>query len=419
MDIRRFIHSSLSIALIPSIVLLGAPGLTVLVLWVVTWPANLICKRPHLDPAMILLSCAGIFVTALHASSFQQSIVVIAAGVLLTWLLLQLVSTITKAQCLQLAVGAAMGSMLLATLAALQAFASGFGQIHPASHHPNLSAAMALALAAASAMGLTASGALTQLSERPSLVPIVSVLGVLAAVPTVILTGSRSGLLGLGAAVIGLVLIMIWHQLLRSKPSAGSFGSVASMALILIGTQLLAFSPSQVARGGWTELAGAPIPGLYTGSPTDDIRVRFAELLNPLMASGTRVANWRIARQLVSQQPLTGYGFNQALEVFSTASRNQVLIPIDHPHNGLLLATLQGGVVLLAAIIIAVTAFGFRLSEAISSAKGPLMAPSIVLAIGFGLLIADRFDVLIVDWQVAAPLSMAVIGVLTSTVQDP
>lgn len=413
MDFRPKLHTVLSFALIPSVSFLGEVGLPILALWVLFWPAGIMRGPQKWDPPVVLVIAACVFVLVVHSTSAFYSILAIAIGVLAGGIVLRIASTIQPNQVKNLSAGSALTLIGLFFIAVVQSWMSGFGQVQPATFHPNMSAALVFALAAVTAPGLSGYAGRGQSSGLGSILRWLRLAGIISALPTIVLTGSRSGLVGVAAALVAFVVVISCHYLLRGIPKVAVLAPVVVMLALLVTVHTLAVTPTARARQSWSTLYEAPVPGLGTGSPTDDIAARFAELSNLRSASGTRVANWAVARQLVAERPLFGYGFAEALQTFQREARDRVLIPTTHPHNSALLLALQGGGMLLAAAMLLALTYGYRLSWAIRIAgvKSGL-SPAILLSILFGLLFADTFDLLIVNWQILLPVGLGIVCAL-------
>lgn len=416
MDFRRQFHTILSFALIPSISLLGEIGLPVLALWILFWPYGIARAPQKWDPPLVLFLAACLFTLIVHSGDTSNGLLLVAAGVLAGGIFLRITSTMQPDQVRSVSAGAAFTLLVLFILAVTQSWMSGFGQVQPATYHPNLSAALALALAVATAPGLSESTGKTQASWLRSGLRWLNLAGMISALPTIILTGSRSGLLGVAAVIIALIIVFGCHRLFRGYPKAAVLTPVGVMLVLLMSVHILAMTPTELAKRSWTTLYESPVPGLNTGSPTNDIAARFAELLSPRSASGTRVANWAVARQLIAERPLIGYGFVEALERFQYAARDGVLVPTMHPHNSVLMLALQGGGMLLSGAILLALAYGYRLSWASRNAGANRLSVALVLSMGFGLLFADTFDLLIVNWQILIPVGLGVICTLCNVI---
>lgn len=416
MDFRRQIHSILGFALIPSISFFHEMALPVLILWLLLWPASVTQLPKKWDPPLVLFLFACLVVLIVHVGSTPLLVLSILAGLSTCWIILRITSTQSATQSRSVSAGAALSSWALFITAITEAWTSGFGQIHPATYHPNLSAALAIALAGSTALGLTTvDNSRKHLSWQLFAHRWFYVGGIVVAIPTIVLTGSRSGLLG-AAGMIGAVAVVITCQrLFTARPRIAATAPLVMLVMLFLSMQVLAMAPTERARQAWETLYNAPIPGLDTGSPIDDITVRFSELLNPRSASGTRVANWTVARQLIADRPLLGYGYVDALQAYQLTTRDRVLVPNAHPHNSGLMLALQGGALLLAAASLLALAYLYRLSW-ISLYAGHHRWPAIIiLGMIFGLLFADTFDLLILNWQILVPVLATTLSLLTTS----
>ncbi len=147
-------------------------------------------------------------------------------------------------------------------------------------------------------------------------------------------SGSRVGLLSALAATL-IIIVFRRQQLIAKK----KLFAVAMLAMLMGGVGSI-----------WTETAGV-----------DSALEKTAALTQGNTAS-VRMSLYSIAYELVKQKPLAGHGISNFLNVwtqatgrFHEANPEAALLPyITHPHNELVLWLIEGGLISVASILLAI-----------------------------------------------------------------
>jgi O-antigen ligase len=339
-------------------------------------------------------------VGVVHAPSIVYAAVAVAAAAAIGWVWRRVGATVDAASAAAFGLGAAATAVGLAGASLEEALASGFAQTHVATTHPNVTGAVALALGAASTLAARRGGALGVL---------VAVVGVAAALGVVVLTGSRGTGVGvvLGVAALGVVALARW--LGRRRPLAATVLALGGPLVLLVAFQAVAFSPTR-ADAWWPRTVTVVADALGVDDSTP-LGQRMLQLQNPMGATGGRLINWRVTRELIAVRPFLGFGFDAVHTVYRNEALFRTSTPLHHPHHGPLTMALQGGSLLLVAVAALVLAVGWGLAGA--AVRGDWVA-AVVLAFGVGVVGADLLDLVMVQGVVAGPLGVAALGVLGS-----
>lgn len=106
----------------------------------------------------------------------------------------------------------------------------------------------------------------------------------------------------------------------------------------------------QIERGdSATEYVPGPSAGLraYLGP----LVPRLLALRDPLTASGGRISMWYFSLELASLRPFLGYGFGVVEHLAQPEAPRYVADPLPHPHSFYLQLLLEGGALLLVAVL--------------------------------------------------------------------
>ncbi len=106
----------------------------------------------------------------------------------------------------------------------------------------------------------------------------------------------------------------------------------------------------EIERGdSATEYVPGPSAGLraYLGP----LVPRLLALRDPLAASGGRISMWYFRLELASLRPFLGYGFGVVEHLVQPEAPRYVADPLPHPHSFYLQLLLEGGALLLVAIL--------------------------------------------------------------------
>jgi O-antigen ligase len=341
-----------------------------------------------------------VIVLLAHAPSVPFAFLTVAAVAATTILLVAMRHGLSRPHANAIGASAAGTAIVLAGWSVASVALFGIAQPHPGTHHPNLAAAIGMALAGAAS--------LTWREGRRGAVA--ASAGVIAGILVVLSSGSRSGVVGLAvavSAVLALTIVRRWTRGVR-RP-----GRVAALIVVAAGAglgllQAAAFDP---AAFGLPRSAGAVSLSGTTVDPAagESLPSRLSSLADPWRAAGARIANWRVARQIAGDRPFLGYGFDAAIDVYRSATEQSLMVTNAHPHNSLLLALLQGGTVFVTALAYGVVTIAWRLTRRAVVGDG---AATIVASVSIGVLAADRFDLLLANATIAALLVVSAFAVL-------
>jgi hypothetical protein len=376
------VHAASAVALFPTLALVPAVGAGVLAVW-------LALARPHRpapsrDAALVLAAVITV-VAIFHGGGWSTVLVTIVAGAALAVAIIGLDASITRTAAVAAGVGAAGAALGLAVVAFADALASGFAQVATAAYHPNVTAALALALAAGSALALRG-GWLARLAGS---------VGVLAALMLLVLTGSRGGLVGVGVTVtIGLVLLLARLLALVRRPLAGRVLAAGATLALLIGLQALLMAPDRLAPwlpALWAQGVDAVEGAARTNGVGAELPLfeRLRQLEDPLGTTGGRLAAWKLAREIIATRPTLGFGFGAIERVYAPGAASELANPLAHPHHGILAMLLEGGALFAVAVLVLLGGLTWRLLSA--AVRGDTVA-GIVAAAFLGLIAMELLD---------------------------
>lgn len=390
------LHAALAVALVPSLVAAPAVGAGVLAVWTLfARPRRPAAAR---DALLVLLAVVAA-VALVHGRSWDAVAVPLLVAGALTVAMLRLDAGATRAAAVATGVGAAATATALAGGAVAQALAGGFGQVATATFHPNATAALALGLAASSALALRG-GRLERLLGG---------LGVMAALALLLLTGSRGGVVGLlVASAVALAVGLGYLATRGGRPRAGWIVAGAGAVALLVATQAVLGNPAR-----WSALL--PTDALQAVDAAGDAALfeRLARLADPLATSGGRVGAWNFARELVAHRPFLGYGFDAVDRVYAPAAAAELASPLAHPHHGVLTLLLQGGALFAVAVLVLAARWGGR---ALRAALADDVAAAVAVAALAGLVATEMLDSVARFGSVIAPLLLALL--LTAAPED-
>ncbi len=344
MDHRADLRAALALTLVPALVV--APGLgavAALVLGLLGRPARAAPSRA----AVLVLGVVLTIVTLSHTSIRTSSVAVLALVWSGMWTLARLDAVANRAVARLVGVGTSATALALAIIALVRAASSGFSQVSAATHHPNATAALALVLVAGAPLAWGTS----------ALQRVLAIGGVGGGFVVLVLSGSRGGLVGLLATLTMFAVVMLTARIAARfaaarAPDLAVVGVVGAGCLMLLGAQVTFVAPDRMASA-WTVVAA----GSLDLGPDQDregrwpLLQRLRQLEQPLGTSGGRLAAWKLAREMIAERPLLGYGFDAIEKVFAPGARRDLAEPLTHPHHGFLTLLLEGGSLLLVATI--------------------------------------------------------------------
>jgi len=361
-------------------VLVPSLGIGVLLAWLMVSRPN---RAAASLSAAVVLALAVAAVAMVHGSSLVTMMATIAGGALAACAIIRLDAVATPGAANAAGIGAAGTALGLAVVGLVDSFNSGFAQVAPATHHPNATAAVSLALLAGSGLAWHGGAA-----ARP-----IAVLGMASAILLLLLTGSRGGLLGVVATVMALGLIAVARVLLLPRrPSVADRGVLVAMLIILATFQAVLVAPERLAPWLplWAEAGVTTTPSTELATQRDaSVFDRFRMLLEPLGESGGRLASWKLAREMIAHRPLLGYGFDAVERVFAPGAESELSNPLVHPHHGALTLLLEGGALLLVATLTLLAMVAWRLGRA--AIRGDVSA-GLALAVLVGLVVTEMLD---------------------------
>lgn len=398
MGLRRRLHAALAFAVAPALVLVPALGAALGGLWALVGVA----RRPA--PAAAAMTVAALvagLVAVVHAPSVVVAAIGVVAAAAIGWGWRRVGATLDAPSVATYGLGAAVAAVGLAGWSLAWALTSGFAQTHAATTHPNHTGALALALAAASALAARRGDVLGRGA---------ALVGVAAALTTVLLTGSRGTGIGVALGLFVLLVLVAPARLLgRRRPRAASMLVLGGALAALLAWQAVAFRPVR-ADALWPRGVAvvADVLGVDASTP---LGRRVLALREPMGTTGGRLINWRIARELVAERPFLGYGFDAVPRVFRNEAVLRTSAPLAHPHHGALTLALQGGSMLMVAVLALLVAVGWGLAGA--AVRGDRVA-AVVLAAGVAIAAADLLDVVMAQGFVAGVLGVAALGALAT-----
>jgi hypothetical protein len=253
-----------------------------------------------------------------HARSVPTALAAIAAVAATTILLITIRHGLSRSHAIAIGYSATATAIVLAGVSIVSIAFFGIAQPHPGAHHPNVAAGIGIALAGAAALSWG--------HGRPG--RLAASAGVIAAVLLVLVSGSRSGVVGLGvagAAVLAWTIVGRWTQqgVLRPGRAAALLVVAAAAGLGLL--QAVVFDPATFGlprTADAVSLSGVTVDGAAGAS----VPARLASLVDPWRAAGARIANWRVARQIAADRPFLGYGFESALDVYRNATQRSLMV---------------------------------------------------------------------------------------------
>jgi hypothetical protein len=357
---------------------------------------------PTRDAALVLAAVIAV-VAVVHGGSWPTVLAVVVAGAAAAAAIVRLDATATREAAVAAGLGAAATAIGLAGWGFAEAQATGFAQISPATVHPNATAALALGLAAGSALAWRGGWLLRGLG----------VAGVGASLVLVVLTGSRGGLVGLMLAMAMLLLLALGRALaLARRPLAGTITAAGGAFVLLIGLQSLLMAPERWADW-WASMWATGNETVAEASPLSDLPLleRLARLRDPLGTSGGRLAAWKLAREMIAHRPVLGYGLDAVERVYAPGAASELSHPLSHPHHGVLTLVLQGGTLFAVAVLTLLAGLGLRSTRA--AVRGDAVA-AIAAAVLVGLIGAELLDSVVRYGNVGGP-ALVVLLLATAT----
>jgi len=336
MALRISLHTVGAAALTPLMAYAPLLGAAYLAIWLALAKRQ---RNPGSVKAALTVVVAVVMLSLVNARAPLEVLLPVALVTALFIVSLKVDAAATIEVGISVGIGSAIAAVTLAVWALLESVMTGFSQVAPASHHPNVSAAMGLSLSA---------GSLLALRGNPP-ARLAGAIGAGSGVLVLFLTGSRGGAFGVvvGAAVLG--ALALGRLIARAYgPCRGSvFAGVTTVAILVV-CQLVLLTPS-----AWPHVV-SPLPGALTslnrGAPDTAILARFSRLAMPLETSGGRLAAWKLSLEIASHRPFVGYGFAAANAVFSRGAAEELSKSVTHPHHGGLATLLEGGTLLLLSI---------------------------------------------------------------------
>lgn len=391
------LHAALAIALVPLLAVTPAWGAGALVLWAAL--ARPRRRAPSRDAALVLAAVVAA-VALVHGRTWDAVAWPLLVAAALAAVIVRLDAAATRGATVATGLGAAATAVALAGVALGEALATGFAQVATASYHPNATAAIALGLAAASALAFRGGWL-----ERA-----LGAVGLVASLALLVLTGSRGGVVGVVIALAAGVALALGFVLVRA--GRGRIGALTAGALVvalLVTTQALLLTPER-----WTALLPAGSLARLDGAGEGILLERLARLADPLAASGGRVGAWTFARELIAHRPFLGYGFDAIERVYGPAAASELANPLAHPHHGVLTMLLQGGALFAVAVLVLLGHLGARLVRAAVAGDGSAAVAVAALA---GLVAAEMLDAVARTGQVGGLMLLAL--VLATATAEP
>lgn len=394
------LHAALAVALVPLLVVAPAVGAGALAAWAaLARPRRRAGSR---DVALVLLAVVAA-VALVHGRTWLDLVGPVLGAAALAAVVVRLDAAARRDAGVALGQGAAATALGVAGAALAEALANGFGQVATASFHPNAAAAMALGLAASSALALRGDGLERTLGGT----------GIAASLGLVVLTGSRGGVVGVAVAVAALAVLALARALARTGRTLGAVRAAAvALLALLVGTQTLLLGTDR-----WSLLLPADALNAVGAAGDAAVFERLALLGDPLATSGGRVGAWTFARELAAHRPFLGYGMAAIEQVYAPAASAELANPLAHPHHGVLTMVLQGGALFAVAVLALLLHLAGRLVRA--AAHGDVAAGIAVAALA-GLMAAEMLDAVARFGQVGGPMLLAlVVAAATTTAADP
>lgn len=134
----------------------------------------------------------------------------------------------------------------------------------------------------------------------------------------------------------------------------------------------------------------------YRAGPSAGVRAylgplvpRLLGLRDPIAASGGRISMWHFSLQFAAARPFLGYGFGVVEHLVAQQAPRYVADPLNHPHSFYLQLLLEGGTLLLMAVLGWLGLVGWRLLRAALRGSWPAAT---ALAGLVALLVQSVFD---------------------------
>ena len=383
MGVWARLHTASALTLLPVLALAPVAGGVLLAAWLAS-------TRPQRPPASrdaaLVLTAAVALISVWHGifgeASWAAVVWPLLLGAALAVAITRLEAVAHRAAAVTAGLGAAGTALVFAISALVEAAGSGFDQVGSAGLHPSGTAALALALVAGSALAWRGGW-----PER-----LLGTAGVAAALVLLVLTGSRVGLAGLAAMTAALGLLVAGRLLARAhRPRSGTLVVAGGVVALLIGAQAMLMAPERLAPWwlpSWervivtneVETVDDAAGAAADGARGIALLARARQLQDPLGASGGRLAAWKLAREMIAQRPLLGYGFDAIERVYAPGAASELSAALAHPHHGVLTMMLQGGTLLAVAVLTLLASLGLRLLRA--ALRGDVVAAvaTVVLA---------------------------------------
>lgn len=401
MDSRTRIQLACSAAIGPILIFNFYLGLAYVLIWLlyVSITERSQMREVHVPSPVLMLLVIVMALLIIHPedATFPERFLA-GVAILIAVLTYQPLSSAVERNALGLSIGGGIASVSLLVWSVVEAVQLNFGQVNTVTYHPNISAALSIAVGALAAPLLWSGVKAAIVLGRISLVAVAVV---------VVLSGSRGGLVGLGVA------LGVWCCLAILPRVAGLRWLLQPTVLVVVGLGLqlgirimamgAALPPSNF--GGASASFNNPVT---SGVNQTTAIGRFVELANPVAASGARIAGWMVARQLIAERPFTGYGFSQAFVHYRYEANDRLLVSNLHPHSTLLLVMLQGGAVLLTALTYWLASLMYSICKLVANGY---RTAALSIAMIMGLMGADAFDVILGNSQVGFVALLAAFAV--------
>ena len=408
MGIPARLHATSAVALAPAFAFAPVAGVALLTAWLILARP----RRPSISRDAILVLAAAVTLIAMwhvpSTASWPAIAGMLLAGLMLGLALIRLDSVVHRAAAIAAGVGAAGTAGVIAVQGLLEVNSGAIGQFASANLHASGTAALALVLLAGSALAWRGRWAARALGT----------VGVGAGLVLIVLTGSRAGLAGLLIMLAVSLLLLAGRCIALTGRGQASVTVVCVATLLLLGgLQAVLMTPNRLDPW-WSPMWGKVMDAMEApaGERLGQLVLvdRMHQLVDPLKASGGRLAAWKLALEIIAPRPLLGHGFDAIGRLYAPAAASELSSALSHPHHGFLILLLQGGTLLTVAVLAFLGSLGLRLIRAALQGDGAAFVGVAVLA---GLVMMELVHSVLQSLSVAA-LSMVVMIMATAGTEE-